>query len=193
MSAEGSAVSKPAVVIPVKAFSRAKMRLAPVLSPKERATLAREMAEHVVKAARPLPVIVVCDDEEVAEWAQDLGARALLEPGLGLNGAVNTAVAQLGAEGYERLVVVHSDLPRASRLAWLADLDGIALVPDRREEGTNVISLPASSGFRFSYGPGSFSRHQEEANRTGLKWTVVRDAELAWDVDFPADIVAPNP
>jgi 2-phospho-L-lactate guanylyltransferase len=151
------------------------------------------MAAHVLKAAGPLPVVVVCDDEEVAAWAEDLGARALREPGLGLNGAVNDAVAQLDGEGYERLVVVHSDLPRASRLAWLADIDGVALVPDRREDGTNVISVPAGCGFRFSYGPGSFSRHVAEARRTGLKWTVVRDAELAWDVDFPADIVALNP
>ena len=169
------------------------MRLAPVLSPKERAALAREMAEHVVKAARPLPVVVVCDDEEVAEWAQNLGARALLEPGLGLNGAVNTAVAQLGAEGYERLVVVHSDLPRASRLAWLADIEGIALVPDRREEGTNVISLPAGSGFRFSYGPGSFSRHQEEAHRTGLRWTVVHDARTGLGRRFPGRYCCAKP
>jgi 2-phospho-L-lactate/phosphoenolpyruvate guanylyltransferase len=181
------------VLVPVKAFSRAKMRLAPVLGPVGRAALAKEMAEHVLKAATPLPVVVVCDDEEVANWAEDLGARALREPGAGLNGAVNAAVAQLAAEGYQRLVVVHSDLPRASRLAWLADVNGIALVPDRREDGTNAISLPADAGFHFSYGPGSFSRHKDEARRTGLDWTVIRDAELAWDVDFPADIVAPSP
>ena len=120
------------------------MRLAPVLSPKERATLAREMAEHVREGGPARCRWSSC--ATTRKWPsghEDLGARALLEPGLGLNGAVNTAVAQLDAEGYERLVVVHSDLPRASRLAWLADLDGIALVPDRREDGTNVISLPA--------------------------------------------------
>jgi 2-phospho-L-lactate/phosphoenolpyruvate guanylyltransferase len=189
----GSSFPKPVAVIPVKAFSRAKRRLAPVLGPEGRAALAREMAAHVLNAARPLPVVIVCDDEEVAGWAEDLGARALREPGLGLNGAVNAAVTQLDGEGYTRLVVVHSDLPRASRLAWLADVDGIALVPDRREDGTNVISLPAGCGFRFSYGPGSFSRHRDEAEHTGVNWTVVRDAELAWDVDFPADIVALSP
>jgi len=182
-----------AALMPVKAFSRAKMRLAPVLKPEARAALAREMAEHVAGAARPLPVVVVCDDAEVADWAANLGARPLLEPGLGLNGAVNAAVAQLNSEGYERLVVVHSDLPRASALAWLADIEGIGLVPDRREDGTNVISLPSDCGFRFSYGPGSFSRHREEAERTGLKWTVVHDDNLAWDVDFPADITALSP
>jgi 2-phospho-L-lactate/phosphoenolpyruvate guanylyltransferase len=182
-----------AALMPVKAFSRAKMRLSPVLKPEARAALAREMAEHVVKAARPLPVVVVCDNAEVADWAANLGARSLREPGLGLNGAVNAAVEQLNREGYGRLVVVHSDLPRATALAWLAEIEGIALVPDRREDGTNVISLPADCGFRFSYGPGSFSRHREEAERTGLKWTVVRDANLAWDVDFPGDIAALSP
>lgn len=182
-----------AVVIPVKAFSNAKMRLAPVLSPDERAALAREMAEHVVNASWPLPVIVVCDDLEVAAWAENLGARALLEPGLGLNGAVGTAVAQLGGEGYERIVVAHADLPLATKLAWLAELDGIALIPDRHLDGTNVISLPAKCGFCFSYGPGSFSRHQDEARRTGVPWRVIHDPGLAWDVDSPADITAVTP
>lgn len=182
-----------AAVMPVKAFSRAKMRLAPVLSPDERAALARKMAEHVVNAAKPLPVVVVCDDKEVAAWAEDLGARALREPGLGLNGAVEAAVAQLAGEGYQRLIVVHSDLPRASRLERFAGVEGIALVPDRRDDGTNVISLPAGCGFQFSYGPGSFARHKEAARVTGVPWTVVRDAELAWDVDLPADIAALSP
>ena len=99
------------VVVPVKAFSQAKMRLASVLGPEQRAALARKMAEHVLAAAAPLPVVVVCDDEEVATWARSRGARTLPEPGLGLNGAVNAAVAQLCAEGYNRLVVAHSDLP----------------------------------------------------------------------------------
>ena len=142
-----------AVLVPVKAFSKAKMRLASVLSPEQRAALARKMAEHVIRASKPLPVVVVCDDIEVADWAGRLGARALPEPGLGLNGAVNAAFAQLGSEGYGRVVVAHADLPLASELAWLADIEGIALVPDRREEGTNVISLPARCGFKLFVRP----------------------------------------
>ena len=182
-----------AVVVPVKDFRQAKMRLASVLSPEERADLARKMAARVVAAGRPLPVVVVCDDAEVADWARSQGARALVEPGLGLNGAVGTAYSQLGAEGYDRLVVAHGDLPLATNLAWLAEIEGIALVPDRHQEGTNVISLPTGCGFRFAYGVGSFARHQEEATRTGLPWRVVHDADLAWDVDFPADMTAVAP
>ncbi len=103
---------------------------------------------------------------------------------------MNAAVAQLSEEGYGRLVVAHADLPLASDLPRLAEVQGIALVPDRRQEGTNVISVPAGSGFRFAYGPGSFSRHQAEAARTGLPWRVIHDPGLAWDVDFPSDMAA---
>ena len=181
------------VVVPVKAFAHAKMRLAPVLGPEQRAALARKMAEHVLAAAAPLPVVVVCDDEDVATWARHQGARPLPEPGLGLNGAVNAAVTLLGAEGYQRFVVAHADLPLAHDIPRLAEVQGIALVPDRSEEGTNVISLPAGCGFRFAYGPGSFSRHKQEAQRTGLAWRVIHDPGLAWDVDFPSDMTAVTP
>jgi 2-phospho-L-lactate guanylyltransferase len=189
----GTVGSGAVVVVPVKAFSHAKMRLAPVLGPEQRAALARKMAEHVVAAAAPLPVVVVCDDEEVAAWAQSQGARPLPEPGLGLNGAMNAAATQLWAEGYLRLVAAHADLPLASDLPRLAQVQGIALVPDRTEEGTNVISLPAGCGFRFAYGPGSFLRHKQEALRTGLPWRVIHDPGLAWDVDFPSDMAAVTP
>ncbi|MGC8627764.1 MAG: 2-phospho-L-lactate guanylyltransferase [Acidimicrobiales bacterium] len=179
---------KAAVVIPVKAFTEAKLRLAPVLSPEERHRLAKEMATRVLRACKPLPAVVVCNDTEVAEWASGLGARALPEPELGLNGAVSAAVLELAGEGYERLVIAHSDLPLATSFTWLAELEGIVLVPDRRADGTNVISIPANTGFRFSYGPGSFARHYQEALRTGLKLRAVHDPDLSWDVDTVEDM-----
>jgi 2-phospho-L-lactate guanylyltransferase len=58
-----------AVLVPVKAFGQAKVRLASALSGPERAELARKMASRVVASAAGLPVAVVCDDAEVAGWA----------------------------------------------------------------------------------------------------------------------------
>ena len=178
-----------AVLVPVKSFRMAKLRLAPALDPAARAGLAREMATTVLAAAGPLPVSVVCDDTEVAEWAASCGADVIWRPGHGLNGAVTDGVADLAARGTERVVVAHADLPLAGPLGWVARFPGVTLVPDRRDDGTNVACVPAHSGFRFAYGPGSFVRHGAEARRLGLGLRVVREPALGRDVDVPADLV----
>ncbi|MGI8756948.1 MAG: hypothetical protein ACR2MB_14040, partial [Acidimicrobiales bacterium] len=96
------------------------------------------------------------------------------------------------AGGAERVVVAHADLPLATGLAHVIGTDGVVLVPDRHTDGTNVISLPAGSGFVFAYGPGSFARHRGEAKRLGLTVDIRDDLALGWDVDFPADLRLPS-
>src|ERR1700689_3807692 len=100
-----------AVLVPVKSFADAKVRLAPALAPADRARPAREMAAPVGLASAPLPVAVVCDDREVATWARRLGALVVWEPGRGLNGAVEAGVDQLGGAGGRRVVGAPGDLP----------------------------------------------------------------------------------
>jgi 2-phospho-L-lactate guanylyltransferase len=177
------------VLIPVKAFHQAKRRLDRVLSESERERLVRTMAAHVVAACAPLPVAVVCDDEAVATWAAGQGATVLWEPGQGLNGAVRAGVEQLASSGAQWVTVAHGDLPRARGLGTLPPFDGVTLVPDRKDDGTNVLRLPAHRDFRFAYGSGSFRAHRMEATRLGLAVRVVRDPVLAYDVDWPADVV----
>jgi 2-phospho-L-lactate guanylyltransferase len=187
-----TATTPAAVVVPVKAFDQAKVRLASALEPRERADLARHMAEIVLLAADPLPAVVVCDDDEVRAWAERSGARTVWCPGRGLNGAVSDGVAALRAEGVAWAIVAHADLPLATRLDWLADFPGVTLVPDRRFDGTNVLALPTGAGFTFSYGAGSFRRHRAEAARLDLPARVVQDPHLGWDVDLPADLAYPG-
>ncbi len=181
-----------AVLVPVKAFDQAKLRLAPALDALSRADLARTMATSVVRAAGDLPVSIVCDDDAVAEWAVSVGAGVIWRPGRGLNGAVADGVAELASVGHARVIVAHADLPHALELSWVADFDGVTIVPDRHDDGSNVVSVPAAAGFAFSYGPGSFDRHCAESARLGLELRVVREPRLGWDVDLPEDLVAPR-
>jgi 2-phospho-L-lactate guanylyltransferase len=181
------------VVVPVKSFRRAKLRLAPALDAEARRRLAQHMASVVVAAAAPLPVTVVCDDDEVAAWAHGQGAEVVWAPGQGLDEAVATGVRHLAGRNVARAVVAHGDLPLARGLPRLAGGKGVTLVPDRREDGTNVVAVPAAAGFRFAYGRGSFARHVAEAHRLGLPLRVVRAPALAWDVDVPADLELPEP
>jgi 2-phospho-L-lactate guanylyltransferase len=183
--------STTAVLVPVKAFAAAKQRLETVLDPASRIALAKAMAASVLEAAGSLRVAVVCDDEDVRGWAEAHGAEAIWTPGLGLNGAVEAGVSHLARRGVDRVIVAHADLPLATELAWLADGDGVTLVPDRHGDGTNVACVPAASGFGFAYGPGSFRAHRAEAARLGLVARLVPDVRLGWDVDLPGDLQVP--
>lgn len=183
-----------AVLVPVKAFTQAKKRLAPSLPPSQRSQLAKQMAGHVVAVAKPLPTFVVCDSPEVVAWAQGQDVEVIECVGTGLNAAVNLGVRHIGQLGFGRVIVAHGDLPLATGFGRLAHRNhGIIIVPDRHDRGTNVLSLPTGCGFSFSYGPGSFGRHLAEAERLGrelgLDVSVLRDDNLAWDVDEPDDLL----
>lgn len=177
-----------ALLVPVKSFTAAKLRLAPALSPDERRLLAQQLAEGVLAAAGDLAPFVVCEDNDVARWARALGAGVLCNPGVGLSRAVNAGVAELAHHGYASAVVAHADLARPEGVHTIA-LDGaVVLVPDLRDDGTNVACVPTAAGFRFSYGAGSFDRHRSEARRLGLPCVIVHDRRLAADVDLPEDL-----
>lgn len=181
-------MSDAAVLVPVKAFHHAKLRLGAILSPTERCELARRMATHVVRVATPLPVAIVCDDPAVAQWAETVGAEVVWCPETGLNGAVTRGVETLAAGGIPEVVIAHGDLPDARGFAHLTGAGGVTAIPDRRADGTNVLCVPTGAGFGFSYGAGSFRRHCDEARRLGLSLRVRRDPELTWDVDVPEDL-----
>ena len=180
-----------AVLIPVKAFRDAKKRLSELLSPAQRAALARHTAGIVVAAAEDVPVYVVCDDDDVASWAESCDATVLWRPGLGLNPAVTDGVSTLAGKGYDHVIVAHSDLPLARRLPRLARPGIITMVPDRSDDGTNVLALPTAIPFEFAYGAGSFHRHLAEATRLDCAVHIARDPELGRDLDVPADLADP--
>ena len=176
------------MLIPVKDFTQAKARLSAVLTAADRARLARWMAEQVVRAAWPLPVYVVCDHDDVAQWALGLDAAVVWRPGRGLNGAATDGVAAIAEAGFDVAIVVHSDLPLAHDLGSIAKPGAAVLVPDRHADGTNVVAVPAAAGFEFAYGARSFDRHREHAAALGLEVVVSDDPDLAIDVDTPDDL-----
>jgi 2-phospho-L-lactate guanylyltransferase len=180
------------VVIPIRAFALGKARLAGSLDEIERASLARRWAEQVVGAAGPMPVVVVSSDPEVRAWADDRGLDLLADPG-SLDAAATVGRDAWRDRGCARAIIAHADLPRARdlvRLARDASRPVVGLVPCHRDDGTPVLSVPTEIAFEFAYGPGSFRRHAAHARSRGLAVRVLRDADLAFDVDLPADLEA---
>jgi 2-phospho-L-lactate/phosphoenolpyruvate guanylyltransferase len=180
------------IVVPLRSFTLGKARLAEVLSETDREVLARSMAESVVNAAAARPVVIVSSATEVVAWARDHGCSVIDDPG-SLDAAA--AAGRLWAldRGLARYAVVHADLPLARSLdAVVGDGDApvAVIVPDHRDDGTPVISLPTAVEFSFAYGPGSAARHADEARGRSLTVRIVRDPALAFDVDLPADLAA---
>src|SRR5438876_4748789 len=178
------------VVIPVRAFALGKARLAGQLDDETGTDLARRLADRVGAASGELPTVVVSSASDVRDWARTRGLDVVDDPGT-LDDAAAVGRGWVGARGCARAVIAHADLPLARSLAPLGR-DGarpvVAIVPCHRDDGTTVLSVPVDAPFRFAYGPGSFRRHAAEARRLGLGFRVVRDADLAFDVDVPADL-----
>lgn len=196
-------VSATWVLLPVKSFAAAKLRLGAVLDGDSRRVFAERLASHVVACAGPLPVAVVCDSPVVAQWAAGHGAEAIFTPALGLNGAVAAGVDRLRQLDAARVVIAHTDLPFAQSFTAVLDaFDQAATafgstrvavaVPDRHGDGTNVMCIPADADMTFHYGAGSAALHQAAAEAIGLHWVALAIPELAWDVDTPADLFAPD-
>lgn len=179
------------LILPVKAFIAAKARMAPALSPAQRAELSRWTAQRVLDAAGTMERCVVCDDDEVATWAAARRATVLWLPGLGLNGAINAAVTEMTRRGASTALIAHGDLPLAERLSELGTPDRFTIVADRFDDGTNVLVMPTSHPIGASYGVGSFTRHLFAALSTGLPVTVRHDRRLSLDLDRPSDLDHP--
>jgi len=180
------------IVVPLRSFTLGKARLADVLSESEREALARSMAESVATAAATRPVAIVSSAAEVVAWARDRGFDVVDDPG-SLDAAATAGREWAIGRGLVRYAVVHADLPLASSLDAVVG-DGAApiavIVPDHRDDGTPVLSLPTSVPFTFAYGPGSAARHAAEAELRSLAVRIVHDATLAFDVDIADDLAA---
>ena len=169
-------------IVPLKLRAHRKSRLAPRLSPHERQTLSDRMAARVfatlgdarvpARVLSPVPWVGL-------PWEPDHGA--------GLNAELNRVRSTLGGVP---LLVISGDLPLLTEadicmLLDAAQHQGIAIAPDRHDQGTNAIALRDARSFAFAFGSGSFARHLAAAQGAAI----VRDRPgLALDIDTAADL-----
>lgn len=181
------------VIIPIKSFTGAKERLSSALDATDRHMLARYMASRVVAAAVPFPVIIVCDDDEVADWAQQRGAAVVRQQTPGLNNAAKAGFDAAREAGFDWAIIAHSDLPLATHFDHLVNESmpriQIGMVSDQHGDGTNVLVIATDNDFGFHYGPGSCRAHCDEAIRRGFEFRITVDIALAIDIDTPDDLV----
>jgi 2-phospho-L-lactate guanylyltransferase len=183
----------------MKPFERAKSRLAPVLSPAERATLAETMFERTVRllTARPevAATLVVSSSDAVLHRAADLGASGLAESGEGgLNAALELAIENALRQGADAVLIVPADLPLLAAEDIAALLRGagreqaVIVAADRHRRGTNALLLKPPGIVRPQFGPDSLSAHRRAAREIGISPIEMVSEGLALDIDEPEDL-----
>jgi len=187
-------------LIPIKGFDRGKSRLSEVLAPRERAQLARDLFEHVVRVLRASPAIhgiaVVSDSPEAREHAKRLGVVALSDAtgSEGLAEVVDSALRDLERRGATSVMICMSDLPDLTvqdiaSVARELDESDVVLVPDLLQRGTNVIAVKPPTGLPSCLGhEDSLQRHHARARELGLTVSVQLSSGIGFDVDSPGDL-----
>ena len=137
---------------------RRQRALSSRLSSHQRRSLAHQMCTNLLEAVRSFHVIVVTNDAEVEQWAQQQHVDVVNPDAVGLNVAADAARAWARDHHREQIMIVHSDVPRPEALPLVCALRGIAIVPDHQRNGTNVFSLPVRAELSFVW-RGSFQRH----------------------------------
>jgi 2-phospho-L-lactate/phosphoenolpyruvate guanylyltransferase len=186
-------------VVPVKSLNLGKQRLSPLLSCKQRAGLSLAMASDVLLVLRDsgqFDQIFVCTgDPALGALAQLYNAELVLDKDIGatdLNTAIDGIGKRLGS-GEHVLLTAHSDLPLLQTddihqiLAQLENCD-VVIAPDRHNSGSNVLARQLQQPLTAMFGENSLQQHQQQALRSGLRFTRCQTDGAQWDIDKPDDL-----
>jgi 2-phospho-L-lactate guanylyltransferase len=187
-------------LIPFKGFEHGKSRLSGVLDSSQRAQLARELFDHVVRVLRDCPsvdgVAVISDSSEARDHARALGITTLQDPpdSHGLSHVVDSAVQELEQLGATSVLICMSDLPELSvqdieSVIRQLDESDVVLVPDLLHEGTNLVALQPPTAMPSCFGHAdSLDRHRARASELGLTVSIQLRSGIGFDVDDPGDL-----
>lgn len=188
-------------VVPVKERDRAKERLAPVLAPDTRQSLALAMLEDVLSAVAGSPelagLIVVTMDEQARRLARRYGA-CILEVGArdGHTGAVTAAARLLAAKRHAGMLTLPGDIPLVTSgeigqvVAAHRPAPSFTIVPSHDEGGSNAILISPPDALPLRFGVDSFFPHLHAAEARGIRPIVLRLPGIALDIDNPEDLSA---
>ncbi|MBK6657773.1 MAG: 2-phospho-L-lactate guanylyltransferase [Proteobacteria bacterium] len=185
------------VVVPVKRFSNAKTRLAPLLSAAERESLAQAMLNDVLRAIaesrRVAGVLVVSREVRARYCVERIGGLFLEDTADDLSSAIELAGEWLATHG-QRGMLMAGDVPLVSGreidelLLTHRGAPAVTLAPDRKHDGTNALAVSPADAIHFAFGKGSFAKHRQAALDVGIQAQVALLPGLALDVDNPMDL-----
>jgi 2-phospho-L-lactate/phosphoenolpyruvate guanylyltransferase len=190
-----------ALLLPIKDLKHAKQRLAGLLTPEERLSLAQAMLADTLRAVKGVrlaeKVFVATNYGPAIRTAEENGWEILREEHqISESASVDWASRICERKNVTGLLRLPLDLP----LVQSADLDellavecaapAVVMVPSRDGTGTNAILRAPPALFPSHFGEGSFAKHRAEAEAARARVIIRRNARLEMDVDDEADLRA---
>jgi len=186
-------------IVPIKPLRRGKSRLAGILSEDERTLLNTSMLGNTLKTLGEVSeistILVVSRDPSALALAREHGARTVQEDG---SPELNTALrrATIAAQMYaaDGVLILPADLPLVTPedlrkfIFHAGKPPEIVIAPDRRMDGTNALLVNPPGLIEYSFGPGSFNRHVEQARKFNIRVEICDLPTLGLDLDLPEDL-----
>ena len=183
-------------LIPVKALSAAKSRLATHLTLLQREHLVLDMLQHVLQVLRESHIFesitVVSADQRVLDFAQTCGIQAIREEMPGHNAALHAAALKKQVAG-AALLTIAADLPllHASDIHTLIEQSQrypVVLASSRDGTGTNALLIRPPLALPYLFGTNSLQRFQQAAKERHLSYTIYHSIGLSLDIDTIDDL-----
>jgi 2-phospho-L-lactate/phosphoenolpyruvate guanylyltransferase len=192
-----------AILIPVKKLQGAKQRLAAHFAAEARRALAdalwQDFFEVIAEVRGAQRIVVVSAEPAVLQRARSLGWETIAESEqISESVSVDAASRQCVEMGLRSLLRLPADLPLLEPrdveaiLEHAQDCASAVIVPSRDGDGTNALLRTPPTLFPSRFGAGSFAKHLAEAQRAGVRATVLRNARIAMDIDELGDLEALN-
>lgn len=187
------------ILIPVKDLTRAKQRLAALMTQPERTHLAWAMLENTFAvASRTCPVdrvAIVTLYPPAIELAKKFGMEVILETEqISESASVDFGSREAAKRGADAVLRLPIDLPliTAKDIETVLDADkselSVVIVPSRDGTGTNAILRRPPTLFPSHFGAGSLDKHIREAEQANASCTLLDLPGIALDIDEPEDL-----
>jgi len=185
------------VLMPVKAFKNAKLRLKSVLSPQQRADFSYLMLEDILHTLNTSDdvegVTLISSDHSVQTLAVRYKAECLItDVDSGYSEDVMQGVKTISQNNVDTIAIIpadvpqleHKDLTRMNRL----HKEGLTLCPALVDGGTNGLLFNPPLSIPLMFGINSLRKYQDEADRHRMPVKIEKIASLERDIDRPADL-----
>lgn len=185
-------------LVPVKELSKSKQRLAAVLGPCERGELVLAMLRDVLSVIYEITafdgILVVSRSPEARALAREFGMDTFVESaGSDHSRAVTEANRYLNDRCRPKsTLALPGDVPLLTAddiIQVVAHHDRVTLVPNESGEGTNAVLASPPNVITYHFGQQSLRKHTDSATAAGITPAIVRNANIAKDIDDPRDLV----